>query len=458
MYLRYLLLFFALLVGGCTKPSAYCETKRQCYSAQECDVGQHACYYPDLATPDLATPDLATLDLATPDLATPDLATPDLAPARPLPCNGATGWCKYPSGAGDDVLFAIWGDSPDNVWVSGYYGPNAPRPDAPIIHCQRDACQLRRPLGDVYYTSVWGVSANIVFLVGVKAYRDNQKQIMFETGVLVRCQAQGLDFSCSQMFETPSPVPPLRDSGLFSVWAIDQMNIWVGGRGSLIMRCNANAAPVCRVVNGPIGNETGAMVFVKGINPVNPDVVWATGGTIAKTFYRCDRDQCAQVNHAIAREFYGMSVQDDNNIWVTSDREFMGAGAGVILLCNAGTGCSNVPIMMSTPKSVTKAFAIGTDAWVVGGVAARCSSLTKTCTHYFPESQLSEGGTSNVWASRPEDAWVVGAGGSIMHCTPMCAMVPSNVTPDVNLLGIWGADARNIWAVGTKGIILRYVP
>lgn len=476
MYLRYLLLFFALLVGGCTKPSAYCETKRQCYSAQECDVGQHACYYPDLATPDLATPDLATPDLATPDFATPDLATPDLAPPRPFPCQGATGWCKYNSNSTTDDLWGIWGDGPDNVWITGADSAGS----GVVVHCTRHSCERVVPIPNVYFNAIWGVDSSNVFLVGTTNSADGG-------GYLVQC-TQNASISCMTLFNTRT-IDASGSIDLIGVWASKSQNetiIWAVGRKNLILRCQVGATPFCRAMNGPEQPEpppllTLAMVSVMGFTPQNPNDVWVSG--VSRRAFRCNQNACTAVVHNLARAFYGQSLDSADGAWVAGGRDVFGvdpSANGMALRCSTAAGCVRYDVPMNSPKSIGRVFAIGGYTWAAGGVIARWSPLSQTFTQYEERANAADsplrdapaGGANTgwiwgLWASSPDDAWVVGPsasaadGPTVKHCIPpncVQSTLPPAVNPSAHLISIWGADARNIWAVGTKGTILRYVP
>lgn len=61
----------------------------------------------------------------------------------------------------------------------------------------------------------------------------------------------------------------------------------------------------------------------------------------------------------------------------------------------------------------------------------------------------------SVWGSSERDLWAVGSGGVIMHYEGITwKKVPSGVTDD--LYGVWGSGPRDVWAVGESGAILHY--
>lgn len=62
---------------------------------------------------------------------------------------------------------------------------------------------------------------------------------------------------------------------------------------------------------------------------------------------------------------------------------------------------------------------------------------------------------AGVWAVKPDDVFVVGAGGLILHRSGTAwTQMSSNTTAD--LAGVWAASSNDVWAVGTGGTIRRY--
>ena len=60
-----------------------------------------------------------------------------------------------------------------------------------------------------------------------------------------------------------------------------------------------------------------------------------------------------------------------------------------------------------------------------------------------------------IWGAAPNDMWMVGQNGVIVHYdgTAFTAVVSPT---DLLLLGIWGSGPNDIWAVGINGAILHY--
>jgi hypothetical protein len=54
-----------------------------------------------------------------------------------------------------------------------------------------------------------------------------------------------------------------------------------------------------------------------------------------------------------------------------------------------------------------------------------------------------------VWENTPDDLWMVGAGGTVVHYTPSTATADVEVLDaSLTLFGIWGSGPDDIWAVG----------
>ncbi len=94
-----------------------------------------------------------------------------------------------------------------------------------------------------------------------------------------------------------------------------------------------------------------------------------------------------------------------------------------------------------------------TDVWAVG---------PRTLLHYDGQSwkQVADGvnkALNDVWVAGPNDVWLVGDGGRIMHGgTGGLSLVESGVTS--GLFAIWGSSPEDIWAGGEGGAIIHYGP
>jgi len=63
-----------------------------------------------------------------------------------------------------------------------------------------------------------------------------------------------------------------------------------------------------------------------------------------------------------------------------------------------------------------------------------------------------------IWGSGPNDIWVVGDSGTVLHYDgtsfePSTVQLPLGRKP--NLYGVWGSSANDVWIVG-DGVALHY--
>jgi hypothetical protein len=104
------------------------------------------------------------------------------------------------------------------------------------------------------------------------------------------------------------------------------------------------------------------------------------------------------------------------------------------------------------------------DIWVVGQLAYIQHWNGTTWEDSDPGNDASGGVLSvnlyGVWGAAPNDVWAVGEGGTIIHFNGAQwslfagggGMGPTTRT----LHGVWGSSANDVWAVGDNGTILHY--
>ena len=63
----------------------------------------------------------------------------------------------------------------------------------------------------------------------------------------------------------------------------------------------------------------------------------------------------------------------------------------------------------------------------------------------------------SIWGASPEDVWVVGDAGRILHYDGLTLeSVPVPDHPEVNHLAVWGRTPSDIWIGGDKGTVRRF--
>ncbi|MDC0749280.1 WD40/YVTN/BNR-like repeat-containing protein [Polyangium mundeleinium] len=91
-------------------------------------------------------------------------------------------------------------------------------------------------------------------------------------------------------------------------------------------------------------------------------------------------------------------------------------------------------------------------AHIVGGAG---TIVSKTGDHFQPTASGTSRDLFGVWGSGPNDVYVVGAGGKILHSTDglQWTAQPSGTTE--NLYAVWGSGPGDVYAVGRGGTILH---
>ena len=62
---------------------------------------------------------------------------------------------------------------------------------------------------------------------------------------------------------------------------------------------------------------------------------------------------------------------------------------------------------------------------------------------------------TGIWGLDANNVWAVGTKGTIVNWNGSTWSMPSSGTTEM-LLGVWGSDANNVWAVGGGGTILKW--
>ena len=62
-----------------------------------------------------------------------------------------------------------------------------------------------------------------------------------------------------------------------------------------------------------------------------------------------------------------------------------------------------------------------------------------------------------AWGADANNVWAVGVGGAMAKWNGT-AWTAQNGGTTLQLNGVWGTDAKNVWTVGVSGTILRYQP
>jgi hypothetical protein len=97
-------------------------------------------------------------------------------------------------------------------------------------------------------------------------------------------------------------------------------------------------------------------------------------------------------------------------------------------------------------RSATEALAVGDRGTIVHGTGGAPLA-------WVVENSGVAADLFAVWATAT-DAWIVGAGGVILHADAGDAWVAETSNTSADLFGVFG-DGESVWAVGAGGTILR---
>jgi hypothetical protein len=307
----------------------------------------------------------------------------------------------------------IWAESPSNIYLSGYNGPN------PVYRYDGAVWSTTgSPMPTL--AEVWGTSASNVYAVG------NSGTILHNTGGGWFGEATGI--------ATPHFV-----SG---IWGSSSRDIWaVGNLGTSILRRNATSwAPVAKATDRTLRSVWGA----------SASAVWAVGDT--GTIEKFDGTTWTQQNSGTLWRLLAVSGSSASDVWAV--------GVGGTILRHDGTAWSDAS---AGATDSTMTFddvwaASPTDVWVVGTqspngwrVLLRWNGTTWT---NMAGSMTGPGGVFCIHGSAANDVWFGGGNGGLMFHWNGSAMrkVP---TPTAAWTCPWAASSQTVLAAGQNGVILR---
>jgi hypothetical protein len=98
--------------------------------------------------------------------------------------------------------------------------------------------------------------------------------------------------------------------------------------------------------------------------------------------------------------------------------------------------------------------------WAVGskGSASRITGADDESPVVETFNSLTWNQLRGVWAVSDDEAWAVGATGTIrlFRRGSLAAEVADGIPPSMNLRAISGSSSSDVWAVGDSGVVLHY--
>ncbi|AKV02672.1 hypothetical protein AKJ09_09335 [Labilithrix luteola] len=118
--------------------------------------------------------------------------------------------------------------------------------------------------------------------------------------------------------------------------------------------------------------------------------------------------------------------------------------------------CATLPCSQMTSVHGATADTV----WAVGfgGSAFRITNADGDAPNIEAFNARTWNSLLGVWSASDEEAWAVGAMGTIRHYTgqPVLWDEVSDVPTTEDLNAVWGSSASDIWAVGNAGVVVHY--
>ncbi len=141
--------------------------------------------------------------------------------------------------------------------------------------------------------------------------------------------------------------------------------------------------------------------------------------------------------------FVSVHGDADGNVWAVSE------GADIVRVDARGVSSR---FANDATQGLSGVHAFGpSNAWVVG---AGGTLLEFDGSDWRSRPSGTELDLFAVWGASPDDVWLVGDRGTIVHCDgDSCGAPNGPITADLS--AVWAASADEAWAVGTKGTIVH---
>lgn len=261
---------------------------------------------------------------------------------------------------------------------------------------------------------------------------------------------------------------------LRGVWGTDENNVWAVGHGGSILKWNGS------VWKSEPNTLTEDLLAIHGSDAGN---IWAVGanGTILRREGKVWSKQVSTTTQRLSGVFgidknnawavgYGPTVlkwdgtvwtavstpaEDDlNAIWGNAANNIWAVGDNTTVIRWNGILWSEQP--SNTAHNHYSVGGIGTNQIWTGGPFGLINSWNGT---KWIEEKWEIGGPylDGMWASDAKNIWAVGTRGTILKRTAGDWTPKSSGSgKETNLRSIWGSSAADIWVVGSAGTILRF--
>ena len=217
---------------------------------------------------------------------------------------------------------------------------------------------------------------------------------------------------------------------LFGIWGSSATDVWAVGSNGAVFHWNGTGWTSQRVLN-----DAGQPKPIYGIWGSGPHDVWAFG-----------------VDEVLHSDGWNDTETVWSNIGVPGPSMFESGSPRAIW----GSSSTDVWMLVGPLNS----FAVGllNKCWHSDGWAGAATELAPALDYYIaPYAGMNFNG---MWGTGPNDVWIVGENGRILHTDGYWDKAAFWTQPNSNtrshLTGIWGAASDDVWAVGENGTIRHW--
>ncbi|OJY20027.1 MAG: hypothetical protein BGO98_01970 [Myxococcales bacterium 68-20] len=217
---------------------------------------------------------------------------------------------------------------------------------------------------------------------------------------------------------------------LYGIWGSSANDVWAVGSGGAVFHWNGVTWS-----QQPLLTEAGQPKPLFGIWGSGPNDVWAFG-----------------VNEI----FHADGWNDTATVWSRIEAPKLQAFTPTSARAIWGSSATDVWLLLAPLSS----FSSNTlnKCWHSDGWSGATTKLTAALDHYIAGNPANN--FAGIWGTGPNDIWIVGASGRILHTdgywNRAAEWTQTNSNTRQHLTGVWGTATDDVWAVGENGTIRHY--
>ena len=303
------------------------------------------------------------------------------------------------------TLFAIWGSSASDVWAGGE--------DGTLLHFDGRAVAAVSHGEPASFAGLARTGDGAFLLAGSDAAG--------KTGRLVRVEPSG------RTSELPLPRGTAR---LTAVSAAAPGDLWIAGAAGALVRSDGHAA---RTV------PSGVSADLASVWASDRDDVWAVGA--GGVVLHWDGRAVHRVPAPTTEPLLAVAGCAEDDIWMVGE-------GGIVLHWD---GRALVPVDSGISDALRAVGCVAAGAvWIAGDVGFVLRGGPAGFTAFPPGISFAR--LTAVWGRAPDDVWVAGESGTLLHFDG-AALTPIHLGTSVHLFAIT-SDGRTVWVAGSGGALL----